>query len=458
MTTNTSLTEQPDRAAATGTPPPCTAGRVVAASLAVGVVTALVLTLVVFSGAPEHVIVGAAVVASGLFWGLLAGLTDRYTSQPQRWARVPAITATVSGLALWAFAPGAAALTTLGWVWSPVAIALAVWMFVQVRRTQSGRGRWLLYPVVVAVGVAGVGAMAENVTTSRAEHRWAAPGHRYDVGGRRMHLDCTGTGGPTVVLENGLGEMSAEWARIVPVVGTRTRVCAFDRAGQGWSDDTSHPLDGVRSARDLHQLLSRAGERGPFVLAGHSTGGTYALTYAHRYPEQVAGMVLLDSSSPDQTTAIPSFAGEYAVTRRVVALLPGLARIGLGHLNSGGRDLPQPAADQVGAYSSSARGLRSVRDEQSVLLDVLTQAQALTSLHGKPLVVLTASQNLRETPGWGGAQDRMAALSTNSSHRVETATHVGLLEDAHDAAASARAITDVVDAVRTGTRVAGASR
>jgi hypothetical protein len=166
-------------------------------------------------------------------------------------------------------------------------------------------------------------------------------------------------------------------------------------------------------------------------------------------------MVLLDSSSPDQYTAMPDFAGEYAVTRRAVALLPGLARIGLGHLMSGGAQLPQPAADQVAAFSSSARGLRSIRDEQSVLLDVFTQAQALTSLGDRPLVVLTATENLDGTRGWGTAQDRLAELSTNSSHRVETATHGGLLEDPHDALTSARAITDVVASVRTGAPVPG---
>ena len=132
-----------------------------------------------------------------------------------------------------------------------------------------------------------------------------------------------------MVLFNGLGEISASWAQITDQVGTTTRICAYDRAGQGWSEDVASPQDGVTAAEDLHQLLAQAGEEGPYVLVGHSIGGPYALTYGAQYPDQVAGMVLLDSSSPEQLTTIPSYAGQYAVMRRGLALLPTFARLGL---------------------------------------------------------------------------------------------------------------------------------
>ena len=211
-----------------------------------------------------------------------------------------------TGLALLAFTPGNDAMTRLSWVWPPVVLALAVWMFVQMRRSLPGRGRWLLTPVIAVLALASVGATYENITLARDQDTYAAPGTTYDVGGHRLHLDCRGHGGPTVVLFNGLGEISASWARIAGPVAETTRVCAYDRAGQGWSDDAEHPQDGVEAAQDLHTLLAAAGETGPYVLVGHSTGGTYAMTYAARYPEQVAGMVLLDSSSPEQLTRIPS--------------------------------------------------------------------------------------------------------------------------------------------------------
>lgn len=103
--------------------------------------------------------------------------------------------------------------------------------------------------------------------------------------------------------------------RTRPVAAT-TRVCAYDRAGQGWSEEAATPQDGVESAEELHTLLANACEHRPYVLVGHSTGGTYAMTYAARYPEQVAGPVLLDSSSPEQFTRMPAFASQYPTMMR----------------------------------------------------------------------------------------------------------------------------------------------
>jgi pimeloyl-ACP methyl ester carboxylesterase len=110
------------------------------------------------------------------------------------------------------------------------------------------------------------------------------PGASYDVGGHRLHLNCTGTGSPTVVLENGLSETSPLWSAITAQVSRTTRICAYDRVGQGWSDDVAHRQDGIAVAIDLHTLLARAGEHGPYVLAGHSSGGTLAMTNLTGHP------------------------------------------------------------------------------------------------------------------------------------------------------------------------------
>ena len=206
----------------------------------------------------------------------------------------------------------------------------------------------------------------------------------------------------------------------------------------------------MTAARDLHALLAAAGEHGPYVLVGHSIGGPYAMTYAATYPEQVAGMVLLDSSSPHQFTAVPAYPTQYALMRRGLAILPTLARVGLQLVIPSGSPLPDEDAAVVEALGSTPRAFRNGRDEISMVPRVFEQAQALTTLGSRPLAVVSASGSL-DDEGWPAAQDRMAALSTDSLHTVVASSHAGVVDDPDGAAASVRAITAVVDAVITRT-------
>src|SRR5262249_52268451 len=138
-------------------------------------------------------------------------------------------------------------------------------------------------------------------TVAEATSTSAPPaGRTYLVDGHRLYLSCTGRGGPTVVLVNGLGELTESWARVERFVSRSMRVCVFDRAGERFSGPGPGAQDGHQVALDLHVLLRAAGVRGPYVLAGHSVGGAYALVYAAMYPAQVAGLALVDSSSPNQ--------------------------------------------------------------------------------------------------------------------------------------------------------------
>jgi pimeloyl-ACP methyl ester carboxylesterase len=428
--------------------------RVVLGSLSTGLAGAAALALVALPGAPEHVITGSVLLAFAAGWTMLAVLSTRLTSQPQRWALVPAAVMAVTGLGLLTVAPGGAGLTSAGWIWPPVMFALAAWMRPRIVHALTGRVRWLLYPVVGLLALASIGGFLETIALHQHPSAMAMPGRSYDVGGHRLHLRCTGTGSPTVVLEGGLGEPSVSWARIVPAVATTSRVCAYDRAGQGWSGEATGPQDGLAIAADLHSLLAAAGERAPFVLVGHSTGGTYAMTYAARYPNQIAGMVLLDSSSPDQFD-LPQYPRVYAMMRRGLGVAPSLARLGLGLLvpDKAVSGLPAPAAAQFRRFTASPRGMRNMRDDISRLPAAFAQARALRTLSGKPLAVLTTTESLHKTTGWSAAQDRLAALSSNSSHRVVDTTHAGLLDTPGGSDSAVLAIADVVTAVRTDSAV-----
>jgi pimeloyl-ACP methyl ester carboxylesterase len=324
------------------------------------------------------------------------------TNRPQRWAWLPAGFLAASGLALITLAPGDDGLTVAAWVWPPVLLAIVIWSQRQLRGGMPGRSRWLLYPLLGALALSSVGALAQNVAMQRNSASMQMPGALYDVGGHLLHLYCTGTGSPTVVLENSLSGSSPNWARIVDATAATTRVCAYDRAGQGWSEDAPAPQDSIATADSLHALMDVAGEDGPYVLAGYSSGGVYAMTYAARYPTQVAGMVLLDSASPHQFTVLPAYAGQYEMLTRLYSVLPGLARLGLGHAVPAlySNELPGEAGEQVAAFARDPRSARNARDEVSTYRRAFPQAQALTTLGDKPLVVLSASETLSGTDGW----------------------------------------------------------
>ncbi|MCW2737936.1 alpha/beta hydrolase [Nocardioides sp.] len=426
--------------------------RVVLGSLATGVAVAVLLTMVVVPGATEGVTTGAALIGFGLGWAMLRALASR-TRSPQTWAAVPAVSMTFTGAVLMAVAPSDHTLTVLTWVWPPLVLALTGWTYVHMRRALTGPGRWLVTSALVLLAAASVGAGVRTVTTDSFAGTYPAPGTVRSVGDHDLHIDCRGQGRPTVVLFSGLGEFSGSWARILDGVSPTTRVCAYDRAGQGWSDDVGDPQDGIAAAADLRALLVAAGESGPFVLVGHSIGGPYAMTYAGQYADEVAGMVLLDSTSPHQFDVIPSYPLQYAMMRRAYGVLPTLGRLGLGAVLAGSH-LRAGDAAPVDAMSATTRAGRNARDELSMLPVVFRQAQALSDLDDRPLVVLTSADTADDTDGWTEAQERMAGLSTNAITHEVAASHAGMVEDPVGAVASVQAIAAVVRAVRTGTPVA----
>jgi pimeloyl-ACP methyl ester carboxylesterase len=429
-------------------------GLIVVGSMITGFVVAFVLVIGPFGGAQEHVIMGTALLGWALGWALLAVLSIRLTDQPQQWAVAPAALMALAGASLLIFRPDANAFNVLGWIWPPALIALAVWMTVQARRhLRSLTRRLMLYPLFVALVIAGVGGSYETIQEQVDRSTTAMPGHLIDVGGRRLYVDCTGSGSPTVVLVSGRAEASTYWGGwIAPAVAKDTTVCAYDRAGQGWSDPPASPQDGAAVATDLHTLLDRAQIPGPYVLVGHSTGGAYARIFAARYPDQVAGMVLLDSQPNEALTGLPDFPSQYSALRRASALFPSLARLGVFRLvNQFASDpLPVPTRGEELAVVSTANLNRIQRDEFAELPTTLKEAAALTTIGDRPLIVVTAAKGAQA--GWLPLQDKMTGLSTNSVHRVLPDTdHPGLIHDRLGAAQASQAILDVVASVRSGT-------
>jgi pimeloyl-ACP methyl ester carboxylesterase len=430
-------------------------GRVVAGTLTTGLVAALLLVAAPIVPAEEATVTGAVLLGFALGWALLSVLSGRFTEQPQAWAAVPAVFMGLCGLLLLVF--DSSVDPVLSWVWPPVLLVLVVWMIVQIRRHLMSRsGRLLLYPVIGMLAVAAVGGGYETASAA-TDSPPAMPGRSIDIGGHSLRLHCTGTGSPTVVLQPGGGEMSSHMGWIAPRIAVDTRVCVYDRPGRGGSEAVDTAQDATQIATDLHTLLERGEVSGPYVLAGHSFGGLYVLTYAARYPDQVAGMVVVDTTAPRGT---PPAAGSgepdgYDPLERVATLISTSARVGLTRLYAPaeGGSLPPESRERVRASVTTGGNLRSFVDEFARASSSMAEAGSFTTFDAKPLVVLTA--------GTGSDADliashkRIAAMSTNSAHRViDGASHEDLIADETDSAATSQAILDVVAAIRNETPLA----
>ena len=404
------------------------------------------LVLGVFGGGTEAQITGGALIALGVGFSLLAVASTRFTDQPQHWALTPGIGAAAVGLAVVILAPGNRFLEVAGWVWPLLLLILVAWSIRGARHSlRSWSRRALLYPALAVLFLMAVGGAFETVAEATSSNVPPAGGRTYLVDGHRLYLNCTGAGGPTVVLFNGLGERTPSWALVQGGLSASTRTCVFDRAGEGWSEAGPGPQDGRQLAADLHGLLKTADIAPPYVLAGHSVGGTYALVYAAQYPEQVAGVALIDSSTPYMFDLLPDYPSFYSMWRRGSAMLPTLSRTGLGRLTlrSGSGGLPPQARDSARDFASSPRELRGDRNDFLMLPTVFDQAKQLTTLDGKPLAVLTAGSGTQR--GWTAAQNKLAQLSNNSVHRTaHGATHEALLGDRRFAALTTQIIRDVV--------------
>ncbi len=428
-------------------------GLVVLASIAAGLALGLLLVLGVFAGGSEPQIIGGALVGLGTGFALLAFTSARRTNQPQQWALVPGVATTLAGVGVIALAPSQRLLDLAGWIWPALLGILVVSSFRGARRSlHSWSRRALLYPALAMLSLIAVGGGVGTVMAATSSTPAPTSGRTYLANGHRLYLNCIGSGSPTVVLFNGLGEWTPNWAWVQTNLSAKTRVCAFDRAGEGWSSDQPIREDGHQLAADVQALLQVAHVPGPYVLAGHSVGGTYALVYAAQYPSQVAGVALIDSATPYQFD-LPDYRSFYWKFKRASALLPSAARTVIGRiaLRSGFGSLPPRARDAARAFNSSPRQLTASRIEFLQLPTVFNQAKALRSLHGKPLAVLSAS--VGEMHGWAAAQNKLARLSTNSTHRtVAGASHAALLEDNGFATITSNAITQVVRRVRSSHR------
>ena len=243
--------------------------------------------------------------------------------------------------------------------------------------------RVLLTAGVVILFVILIGATYQGVATALERREFPHPGRMIDIGGHQLHLYCLGQGAPAVVLEAPATTMSAAWAWVQADVGKITRVCSYDRAGLGWSEAGDAPFSPQDVPTELNTLLTKAGERGPFVMAGAEFGAALATLYAARYPDETAALVLVNppGAFDRRTASTPS--------ARFVALSPWLARAGVLRaaptLSASAPELPRPASGVLRAFLNRPDHLTRAAGELARWDETIAVSQGATLKRALPV-------------------------------------------------------------------------
>lgn len=310
----------------------------------------------------------------------------------------------------------------------------------------------LALPLILCIAGAAYQALASELD----QRTYPPPGQLVDVGGYRLHLLCMGKGSSTLILDAANQGTVSNWAWLQPALAETTRVCAYDRAGSGWSDLPPRPHGTRENAQALHILLEQAQEPGPYVLVGHSFGGLFVRMFAETYPDEVAGMVLIEGTLPDglKTLGLPDVMPG-APDAGFMDATPWISRLGILRLLDfppTDPDLPERQRNELKAYLASTKWAESIKQQYHLFPTLLAEVRPLYtpgSLGDLPLAVVVGSEGDGGIEAWQELFEQQAALSTEGViYRIEGATHLSLVDRQEHANQTRTAIERVIEAAR----------
>ena len=279
-----------------------------------------------------------------------------------------------------------------------------------------------------------VGAMYQHVATLRDRERFPAPGQFYEVNGQRLHFICEGVRDsaetPITIIESGRGKSSLFWSKVMPLVSPSHRACTYDRPGLGWSDPSKHPVDGDQTVANLHALLEAAGEKPPYVMAGHSIGGILVRDYYHLYPDDVIGIVLIDSALEIEyagwrgTADYRRHEWEAFAYDKLGTLATRLGAMRLYRTIRGYQNPPTTTSEIIElAKNNEAYAPRALAGEMLMTWPMISRMPPMQAVGDVPLMVLEQTLQTGPTPTpeylafkahWHQQQIALAELSQNS--------------------------------------------
>ena len=266
--------------------------------------------------------------------------------------------------------------------------------------------RIILSILALVVVLAIAGAIYELVGEHRDAKRFPQRGKTFQVGSVALNMDCTGSGGPTVIFDSGLGVPANGWILVQPEVAKFTRVCSYDRAGYAWSGESSGPRTSDQVAKELKDLLTASGEKGPYILVGHSFGGYNVRVFADMYPADVVGVVLVDASHEDQENYLPPSLKAFSdqntkELKKQEWLGPIMIRLGIMRMTAKPDVAGKLSKDQIGEIfyaQSQPKFVKAIAEEMLHFTQSAAQVRATHGLGDRPLIVLTAGKLLAEGP------------------------------------------------------------
>jgi pimeloyl-ACP methyl ester carboxylesterase len=303
----------------------------------------------------------------------------------------------------------------------------------------------LLFVIALSALLAIAGATYEAIASARDRRLYPPPGKLVDIGGRRLHIHCTGTGSPTVILDAGLGDPSLYWFLVQPEIAKFTRVCSYDRAGLGWSDPSPGPRTAHQIAADLDALLTRTVPP-PYILVGHSGGGYFSRVYTSEHPDKVVGLVLVDSADFDEeeyqrfwTLDKKDEEDDDRAGRRAIALIPiGIPRM-LGWCSGLHYDLPQfkPMLPALTAVSCRKDAFQTIGYEFVGFHNADRNAsREVDSLKSLPMLVVSHDParwgSPPNPPYWGQEQIIWDQMQEELSHLSPNSTRIVAKGSDHD--------------------------
>jgi pimeloyl-ACP methyl ester carboxylesterase len=307
---------------------------------------------------------------------------------------------------------------------------------------------WLGRIAVLVIGLLLVGYIYEPIAQAADAKAYPPPGELVDVGGHRLHINCTGTGSPTVIIEAGAGDWSTSWAAYVqPEVAKTTRVCTYDRAGMGWSEAGPLPRDAAQNAKELYTLLQNANIPGPYVMVGHSLGGLVVRVFVHDYASEIAGVVLVESMNPNKFTQSPEIQAQSESQSQPFSFQAMLARFGIVRLLVKLPGIAPSLPPNEEAYYPlyiRPQSFQATDNEYQGMPAAGAQAAAVKSFGDLPLIVLTAKLNNDSV--WQEWQTELLQLSSNSQHLFAENSGHNIQAEQPDAAVAA--IVKMVELVR----------